>query len=74
MRIVLIGQAAFAEKTLEALIEMGEEVVGVYTTPDIPGRENPFKQRALQLGVPVSQPERCAPRGSTRITLNRNRI
>jgi len=58
MRIVLIGQAAFAEKTLDALIEMGEEVVGVYTPPDIPGRENPFKQRARALGVPVFQPEK----------------
>jgi methionyl-tRNA formyltransferase len=58
MRIVLIGQAAFAEKTLEALLDMGEEVVGVYTTPDIPGKENPFKQRALELGVPVFQHEK----------------
>jgi methionyl-tRNA formyltransferase len=57
MRIVLIGQAAFGEKTLEALVDMGEEVVGVYTTPDIPGRENPLKQRALQLNIPVFQPE-----------------
>ncbi len=57
MRIVLIGQAAFGEKTLEALVDMGEEMVGVYTTPDIPGRENPLKQRALQLGIPVCQPE-----------------
>jgi len=57
MRIVLIGQAAFGEKTLEALVEMGEEVVGVYTTPDTPGRENPLKQRALQLGAQVFQPE-----------------
>ena len=57
MRIVLIGQAAFGEKTLEALVDMGEEVVGVYTTPDTPGRENPLKQRALQLNIPVFQPE-----------------
>ena len=57
MRIVLIGQAAFGGKTLEALVDMGEEMVGVYTTPDIPGRENPLKQRALQLGIPVCQPE-----------------
>jgi methionyl-tRNA formyltransferase len=57
MRIVLIGQAAFGEKTLEALVDMGEEVIGVYTTPDIPGRENPLKQRALQLNIPVFQPE-----------------
>ncbi|NQT05716.1 MAG: methionyl-tRNA formyltransferase [Dehalococcoidia bacterium] len=58
MRIALIGQAAFGEKTLEALLDMGEEVVGVYTTPDIPDRENTFKQLALQLGVPVFQPEK----------------
>ena len=58
MRIVLIGQAAFAEKTLEALLDMGEEVVGVYTPPDISGRENPFKTRALELGVPVFQPKK----------------
>ncbi len=58
MRIVLIGQAAFAEKTLEALLDMGEEMVGVYTTPDILGRESSLKQRALQLGVPVFQPEK----------------
>ncbi len=58
MRIVLIGQAAFAEKTLEALLHMGEEVVGVYTPPDTPDRENPFKTRALELGVPVFQPEK----------------
>lgn len=57
MRIVLIGQAAFGEKTLEALVDMGEGVVGVYTTPDTPGRENPLKQRALQLNIPVFQPE-----------------
>ncbi len=58
MRIVLIGQAAFAEKTLAALLDMGEVVVGVYTPPDIPGRENPLKTRALELGVPAFQPEK----------------
>lgn len=58
MRIVLIGQAAFAEKTLAALLQMGEEVVGVYTPPDIPGRENPLKTQALELGMPVFQPEK----------------
>ena len=58
MRIVIIGQAAFGEKTLEALLEMGEKVVGVYMPPDTPGRDNSFKQRALQLDVPVFAPER----------------
>ena len=57
MRIVCIGQAAFGEKVLQTLVERGEEVVGVYTTPDIPGKVNPLKQLALQLGVPSFQPE-----------------
>ena len=30
MRIALIGQAAFGEKVLEALLKEGEEVVVVY--------------------------------------------
>lgn len=58
MRIVLIGQAAFGAKVLEALTKRGEEVVGVYTPPDIPRKENPLKQLAIQLGIPVYQPEK----------------
>ena len=58
MRIVLIGQAAFGEKALQTLVERGEEVVGVYTPPDIPGKTNPLKSTALQLNIPVFQSER----------------
>ena len=58
MRIVLIGQAAFGEKTLQRLAESGEEVIGVYTPPDVPGRTDPLKELALQFGVPVFQPEK----------------
>ena len=57
MRIVCIGQAAFGEKVLQTLVERGEEIVGVYTTPDIPGKTNPLKQLALQLGIPIFQPK-----------------
>ena len=57
MRIVIIGQAAFGEKTLQALAEMGEEVVGVYTPPDIPGSADPLKELAAQSGIPTFQPE-----------------
>ncbi len=57
MRIVIIGQAAFGEKTLQALTEMGEEVIGVYTPPDIPGRADPLKELAAQSGIPTFQPE-----------------
>ena len=56
MRIILIGQAAFAEKTLEKLLGKGEEVVAVYCPPDVPGGKlDPVKQKALQLGIPVRQ-------------------
>ena len=56
MRIILFGQAAFAEKTLDKLIGKGEEVVAVFCPPDAPGGKfDPVKQRALQLGIPVHQ-------------------
>lgn len=56
MRIILIGQAAFAEKTLEKLVSKGEEVLAVFCPPDAPGGKfDPIKQRALQLNIPVYQ-------------------
>ena len=57
MRIVLIGQAAFAEKALEALHARGQEIVHVIAPPDAPGaRPDPLKTKALELGLPLSQP------------------
>jgi methionyl-tRNA formyltransferase len=58
MRIVLIGQAAFGEKALEAMQRGGENVVGVYTIPDVPGRSNPLKDLAVKHRIPVFQPPR----------------
>lgn len=56
MRIILIGQAVFAEKTLDALLNTGEEVLAVFCPPDASGGKfDPVKQRALQLGIPVHQ-------------------
>jgi len=56
LRIILIGQAAFAEKTLEKLLGKGEEILAVYCPPDIPGgKPDPVKQKALQLVIPVRQ-------------------
>ena len=56
MRIILIGQAAFAEKTLEKLVGQGEEVLAVFCPPDAPGGKfDPVKQRAFQLNIPVHQ-------------------
>jgi methionyl-tRNA formyltransferase len=56
MRIILIGQAAFAEKTLEKLANKGEDIIAVFCPPDAAdGKFDPIKQRALQLGIPVHQ-------------------
>ncbi len=56
MRIILIGQAAFAEKTLEKLVGKGEEMVAVYCPPDPPsGKFDPVKQKAIDLRIPVRQ-------------------
>jgi methionyl-tRNA formyltransferase len=57
LRIILIGQAAFAEKALETLVAHGEEIVHVFAPPDPPsGRPDPLKAKALELGLPLSQP------------------
>ncbi len=58
MRIVLIGETAFGEKVLDALAKKGKDIVGVYTSPDIPGKTNSVKQLALQLGIATFQPKR----------------
>jgi len=56
MRIVCIGQAAFGEEVLKKLAERGEEVVAVYSTQDIPGKGDPLKKLANNIGVPIFQP------------------
>jgi len=59
MRIVLMGQAAFGEKVLGALLNRGEQVVAVYVPPDQPGSKiDPLKESAQQHGIPVFQPQR----------------
>lgn len=56
MRIILIGQAAFAEKSLDTLRSKGEDVLAVFCPPDrTPDRFDPVKKRALALDVPVYQ-------------------
>jgi Formyl transferase len=58
LRVALLGQAAFAEKALEALVKHGDEIVHVFAPPDPPaGRPDPLKVKALELGLPLSQPE-----------------
>jgi methionyl-tRNA formyltransferase len=57
MRILLIGQAAFAAKVLETLLERNENIIGVYAPPDRPGgRTDPLKDAAVSKGIDVFQP------------------
>lgn len=57
MRIVLIGQATFGAKTLEALLEKSENVVAVYSPPDkAGGRKDPLTEMAQAKKLPVFQP------------------
>jgi len=57
MRILLIGQAAFAAKTLESMLARGDDVVAVYAPPDRPGgRPDPLKDTAASKDIPVYQP------------------
>ncbi len=58
MRILLIGQAAFGKKVLEAFLKKGEDVVAVYAPPDRPGgRSDPLKDAAVSRGIRVFQPQ-----------------
>ena len=58
MRIIVNGQQAFGQAVLEALLDRGENVVGVYTAPDpAGGRPDPLKAAAAKRGIPVFQPK-----------------
>ncbi|MCW5898111.1 MAG: methionyl-tRNA formyltransferase [Flavobacteriales bacterium] len=63
-RIIFMGTPLFAVPTLNALVEAGHVVTAVVTAPDRPAgrgkklRTSPVKDRALELGIPVLQPER----------------
>lgn len=62
MRIVFMGTPDFAVPCLQALLDAGHEVCGVFTQPDKPkGRgyalaPPPVKELALERGIPVNQP------------------
>ena len=64
MRIVFMGTPAFAVVSLETLIESGNEVVAVVTSPDKPAgrgqkmQKSAVKQYAVRCGLPVLQPEK----------------
>jgi len=54
MRIILIGQGPFGEKVLEALIQRGEEIVGVFCPPDKRGET--MKGLAERSGISFFRP------------------
>src|ERR1700745_985955 len=62
--LVFVGTPSFAVPTLEKLMEPGFRISLVVTQPDKPrGRglelsPSPVKQRAMELGLPISQPEK----------------
>ncbi|MHB8126861.1 MAG: methionyl-tRNA formyltransferase [Desulfitobacteriaceae bacterium] len=58
MRVLVLGQAPFGAECLQALNQQGEKIVGAITVPDVPGakRPNPFKEKAVELGLPLLQP------------------
>ena len=57
MRIIVHGQQAFGKSVLEALLDRGEDIIGVYCAPDREGRPpDPIKQCAAERGLPVFQP------------------
>jgi methionyl-tRNA formyltransferase len=64
LNLVFCGTPRFAVPTLDRLVEAGFRIHLVVTQLDRPkGRglelvSSPIKQRALQLGLPISQPER----------------
>jgi len=63
LRIAYAGTPEFALPPLEAIARSGHSLAGVWTQPDRPagrGRKltpSPVKQRALELRLPVHQPE-----------------
>ena len=51
MRIIVNGQQAFGKAALEALLERGDEVVGVFCAPDMSGP--PLSDRKTTIVFPA---------------------
>ncbi len=64
MKIVFMGTPEFAVPTLDAIVKAGHEVALVVTQPDKAkdrGKKlqfTPVKEKAVELGIPVVQPEK----------------
>src|SRR5438046_5202974 len=55
MRILLVGQAAFAEEVLRGLEAAGDAIAAVACPPDAGPKPDPVKAAALARGVPLHQ-------------------
>jgi methionyl-tRNA formyltransferase len=55
MRILLVGQAAFAEAVLRGLLEAGDTIGAVVCPPDAGPKPDPVKAAALERDIPVHQ-------------------
>jgi methionyl-tRNA formyltransferase len=54
MRVAIIGQQAFGKAVLDAFIEAGATVPGVFVAPDAPGgKPDPLRLAAAEHGLPV---------------------
>jgi len=75
LKVVFCGTPRFAVCTLEALVATGFPVQLVVTQPDRPkGRgleviSSPVKQSAVQLGLPITQPDKIKNNGEFRAQL-----
>src|SRR4030042_5502628 len=56
MRIIIVGQGPFGEKVLNALIERGGDIVGVFSPPDKRGEL--MKELAERSGIAFFHPTR----------------
>jgi methionyl-tRNA formyltransferase len=55
VRVLLIGQAAFAAEVLRGLVAAGDVVTAVVCPPDAGPRPDPLKASAFERGIPVHQ-------------------
>ena len=55
MRVLLVGQAAFAEQVLRGIEEAGDVIGAVVCPPDAGPKPDPLKAAAVDRGIPVHQ-------------------
>jgi methionyl-tRNA formyltransferase len=56
MRIAIVGQQAFGKAALDAFLERGDDVAGVFAAPEAPGaRPDPLRLGAVERGLKTFQ-------------------